>query len=48
MSQPPAGNGNEAILEVRDLSFYYGSFRGLTNFSLNIAKNLVSAFIGPS
>ena len=48
MPKTPAENGNEAILEVRDLSFYYGTFRGLTNISLNIAKNLVTAFIGPS
>ncbi len=48
MSQPLAANNHEAILEVRDLSFYYGTFRGLTNISLNIAKNLVTAFIGPS
>jgi len=48
MPKTPAENGNDAILEVRDLSFYYGTFRGLTNISLNIAKNLVTAFIGPS
>jgi phosphate transport system ATP-binding protein len=48
MSQPLAANSKDAILEVRDLSFYYGTFRGLTNISLNIAKNLVTAFIGPS
>ncbi len=48
MSQPLAANSTDAILEVRDLSFYYGTFRGLTNISLNIAKNLVTAFIGPS
>ncbi len=48
MPKIPAENGNEAILEVRDLSFYYGDFRGLSNISLDIAKNLVTAFIGPS
>ena len=48
MPKTPAENGNEAILEVRDLNFYYGTFRSLTNISLNIAKNLVTAFIGPS
>ena len=48
MSQPLAANSKDAILEVRDLSFYYGTFRGLTNITLNIAKNLVTAFIGPS
>jgi phosphate transport system ATP-binding protein len=48
MPQVSAAKTKEAILEVRDLSFYYGDFRGLTNISLNIAKNLVTAFIGPS
>ncbi|MHB8915714.1 MAG: phosphate ABC transporter ATP-binding protein PstB [Thiobacillus sp.] len=48
MPQAPAAHAKEAILEVRDLSFYYGDFRGLTNISLDIAKNLVTAFIGPS
>jgi phosphate transport system ATP-binding protein len=38
----------DAILEVRDLNFYYGKFRGLTNISLDIAKSQVTAFIGPS
>ena len=48
MPQVPAAKAQEAILEVRDLSFYYGDFRGLGNISLDIAKNLVTAFIGPS
>ncbi|SBT08419.1 phosphate transporter subunit; ATP-binding component of ABC superfamily [Candidatus Accumulibacter aalborgensis] len=43
----PAANAN-AILSVRDLNFYYGDFRGLTNISLDIAKSKVTAFIGPS
>ena len=48
MPQVPAAHAKEAILEVRDLSFYYGDFRGLSNITLDIAKNLVTAFIGPS
>ena len=39
---------DENILAVRDLSFYYGDFRGLSNVSLDIAKSKVTAFIGPS
>ena len=38
----------DALLEIRDLNFFYGDFRGLTNVSLNIASNKVTAFIGPS
>ena len=48
MPQAPAATATEAILEVRDLSFYYGDFRGLSHISLDIAKNQVTAFIGPS
>ncbi len=48
MSAPTPTNPGDAILVVRDLNFYYGDFRGLTNVSLNIAKSKVTAFIGPS
>lgn len=42
---------NEEIpvaLQVRDLSFYYGDFRGLNQISLDVAEKKVTAFIGPS
>ncbi|MBI5330640.1 MAG: phosphate ABC transporter ATP-binding protein PstB [Betaproteobacteria bacterium] len=48
MSAPHSIHVGDAILEVRDLNFFYGDFRGLTNVSLNIAKSQVTAFIGPS
>ncbi len=35
-------------IEVRNLDFYYGKFKGLKNVNLNIAENKVTAFIGPS
>jgi phosphate transport system ATP-binding protein len=35
-------------LEVRNLDFYYGKFKGLKNVSLDIAEHRVTAFIGPS
>ncbi|MEO7405121.1 MAG: phosphate ABC transporter ATP-binding protein PstB [Burkholderiales bacterium] len=35
-------------ISVRDLSFYYGSFQGLKNVSLDIPEKRVTAFIGPS
>jgi len=38
----------EAILQVRNLNFFYGSFKGLKNINLDIKKNTVTAFIGPS
>jgi len=35
-------------IEIRDLSFFYGTFKGLKNVNLNIAEHKVTAFIGPS
>jgi len=37
-----------AIIEVRDLSFFYGSFQALKGISLDIGKNQITALIGPS
>ncbi len=48
MSAPQLTNDGDAILEIRDLNFFYGDFRGLNNVSLDIAKSRVTAFIGPS
>jgi phosphate transport system ATP-binding protein len=37
-----------ALIEVRDLSLFYGSSKALKNISLRIPERLVTAFIGPS
>jgi len=37
-----------AIIEVRDLNFYYGTFQALKGISLDIEKNRITALIGPS
>jgi len=37
-----------AIIEVRDLDFYYGKFQALRGISLDIEKNRITALIGPS
>lgn len=37
-----------AKLQIRDLNFYYGSFRALKDISLDIPEKQVTAFIGPS
>jgi len=37
-----------AAVEIRDLSFSYGSARALKDITLDIQKNEVTAFIGPS
>ncbi len=44
----PLADGDQAILSVRDLDFFYGEFRGLKRVSVDIATNRVTAFIGPS
>ena len=36
------------IFETKGLSIYYGSFRAVTNVSLTIYENEITAFIGPS
>jgi phosphate transport system ATP-binding protein len=38
----------DPIMQVRDLDFYYGKFRGLKKVNLDIARRKVTAFIGPS
>jgi phosphate transport system ATP-binding protein len=35
-------------IEIRNLTFFYGTFKGLEDVNLNIAENKVTAFIGPS
>jgi phosphate transport system ATP-binding protein len=37
-----------AIIEVRDLNFYYGKFQALKGISIDIEKNRITALIGPS
>ena len=38
----------ESKLTVRDLDFYYGSFKALKHINLEVPEKLVTAFIGPS
>ncbi len=37
-----------AKIQIRDLNFYYGSFRALKDISIDIPEKQVTAFIGPS
>jgi phosphate transport system ATP-binding protein len=37
-----------AVFESRNVSIYYGSFRAVTDVSLTIHENEITAFIGPS
>jgi phosphate transport system ATP-binding protein len=46
---PNTNNTNlKNAIEIRNLNFYYGTFKGLSDVNLNIAENKVTAFIGPS
>jgi len=38
----------QAIIEVRDLNFYYGNFRALSAIDMDILPQKVTALIGPS
>ena len=44
MTSGPSG----LIFDVEKVSCYYGSFRAVTDVSLNIYENEITAFIGPS
>ncbi|CAN5642116.1 phosphate ABC transporter ATP-binding protein PstB [soil metagenome] len=46
-AQAASGVRRDAI-DVRDLSFYYGTTRALEQITLGIQPNVVTAFIGPS
>lgn len=37
-----------SIIEMKNLSSWYGSFQALNSISLNVRKNKITAFIGPS
>jgi phosphate transport system ATP-binding protein len=38
----------EYVVELQDVSCYYGSFRAVRNVDIKIAKNAITALIGPS
>jgi phosphate transport system ATP-binding protein len=40
--------GVKNAIEIRDLDFFYGTFKGLKGINLDIAEHKVTAFIGPS
>ncbi len=42
---PAAGT---TIFDAKDVSIFYGSFRAVTNVSLSVYENEITAFIGPS
>jgi phosphate transport system ATP-binding protein len=44
----PASDGFTLGMKVQDLSAYYGSFKAITDVSMDIQANKVTALIGPS
>ena len=48
MSEFLSDHGLDVVIKVRALDFFYGSFQGLKNVNLDIARHHVTAFIGPS
>ncbi|HLP76414.1 MAG TPA: ATP-binding cassette domain-containing protein, partial [Candidatus Paceibacterota bacterium] len=45
---PDAKAGRAPLIEVKDLSLFYGVNKALKNISLNMDEKVVTAFIGPS
>ena len=41
-------SGIKNAIEIRNLDFFYGTFKGLKGINLDIAEHKVTAFIGPS
>ncbi|MDQ1363153.1 MAG: phosphate transport system ATP-binding protein, partial [Pseudomonadota bacterium] len=48
MSNQAMPTGENAALQIRNLDFFYGDFKGLTNVNLDVTDKKVTAFIGPS
>src|SRR5262249_690333 len=44
----PAKRTEQPLIEIQDLSLYYGQSRALKNIRVHIDEKVVTAFIGPS
>ncbi len=42
------GQEREYVVELRDVSCYYGSFRAVRNVDIRVARHAITALIGPS
>jgi phosphate transport system ATP-binding protein len=47
-SKPVSDTPGVAVFDTKNLSVYYGSFRAVTDVSLTVHENEITAFIGPS
>ena len=48
MRPPRPSASAEYVVELKDVSCYYGSFRAVRNVDIKVAKNSITALIGPS
>ena len=46
--RPIAPGAGAPLIQIRDLSLYYGASKALKNISLDLGEKVVTAFIGPS
>jgi phosphate transport system ATP-binding protein len=46
--QPTSDREREYVVELQDVSCYYGSFRAVRNVDIRIEKNAITSLIGPS
>src|SRR5918999_4812255 len=44
----PSGDGLTLGMKIQDLSAFYGSFKAVTDVSIDVQANKVTALIGPS
>ena len=44
----PATTSTDVVVELKDLSCYYGSFRAVRNIDLQVERHRITALIGPS
>jgi phosphate transport system ATP-binding protein len=47
-SKPLSDTPGVAVFDTKNLSIYYGAFRAVTDVSLTVHENEITAFIGPS
>ena len=47
-SKPVSDTPGVAVFDTKNLSIYYGTFRAVTDVSLTVHENEITAFIGPS
>ena len=47
-ANPLAAGAGASLIEIANLSLFYGKSKALKNISLSIRERVVTAFIGPS